>query len=360
MLDQPVGRSRPRASPWAAPGDDPRTRVARVNLDALVAAHRPHWDRLDQLSRQRRLSGEEADELLDLYQRVSTHLSLVRTEAPDPQLVKYLSTILSRSRVSLAGRHVSAWSDVARYARQTFPAALYELRRWWVATLVLSVVVAVLIAWWTIEHPELYTSRMTREQIDAYVNTDFDNYYREFPHHEFATLVWTNNAWVAAQCIAFGVLGLPVAWVLWQNVANVGIIAALMISHDRGSLFFGMILPHGLLELTAIFVAAGAGLRLFWSWIDPGPRTRSASFAQTGRTVIGMVPGLAVVLLVSGVIEGFVTPSGLPTWARLLIGIVAELAFLAYVFVVGRRAWESGARGDLGVELAGDAAPVVG
>ena len=112
-----------------------------------------------------------------------------------------------------------------------------------------------------------------------------------------------------------------------------------MIQHDRGSLFFGLILPHGLLELTAVFVAAGVGLRLFWAWVDPGARTRVQSVAHEGRSAAAVALGLVLVLLVSGVIEAFVTPSGLPTWARIGIGVVAEAAFFAYVFVLGRRAF---------------------
>ncbi len=331
-----------------------------MNLDALVAAHSPKWHRLDELSRRRRLSGDEADEMLDLYQQVSTHLSLIRSGEADPALIRHLSTILSRGRVTLAGQDASAWSDVAAFFVRTFPAALYRLRRWWLATLAINVLVALLVAWWTVRHPALYTSSMTREQIDAYVGTDFENYYREFPHHEFAALVWVNNAWVAAQCIVFGVLGLPVLWVLFQNTINVGIIGALMASHDRASLFFGMILPHGLLELTAVFVAGGAGLWLFWSWVVPGARSRTAAFGEAGRTVVGIAMGLAVVLLVSGAIEGFVTPSGLPTWARIAIGVVAEAAFFAYVFVLGRRAYRAGVTGDVAQAAVGDSAPVVG
>ena len=57
--------------------------------------------------------------------------------------------------------------------------------------------------------------------------------------------------------------------------------------------------------------------------------------------------GLVVVLLVSGVLEAFVTPSGLPTWARITIGVLAEVAFFAYVFVVGRRAAARGVTGDV-------------
>ena len=92
-----------------------------------------------------------------------------------------------------------------------------------------------------------------------------------------------------------------------------------------------------------MFVAAGVGLRLFWSWIEPGPRTRAQAIAHEGRSAVAIALGLAVVLLVSGVIEAFVTPSSLPTWAR--IGHRhrrPRLAFLAYVFTVGRWAHRRG------------------
>jgi len=64
------------------------------------------------------------------------------------------------------------------------------------------------------------------------------------------------------------------------------------------------------------------------------------------------------VLLVSGLIEGFVTPSGLPTWARIGIGVLAEVLFLAWVFVPGRRAHRAGVTGDVSRAQAGDVLPV--
>ena len=329
-----------------------------MDLDAYLTVHQPQWRRLEELSSRRRLSGAEADELLDLYQRVSTHLSVVRSASPDPTVVSYLSTLLARARVASAGARSSTWSDLLGFFTRTFPAALYRTRWWWGSTAILSVVLASLVAWWGIGHPEVWESTMTPAEVEAYVGTDFENYYSEFPHGEFGTLVWLNNARVAALCIALGVLGLPVLYVLGSNVVNVGIAAALMISHDRGSLFFGLILPHGLLELTAVFVAAGVGLRLFWSWIEPGGTSRAASFAKEGRTAIAISLGLVAVLLVSGFIEGFVTPSGLPTWARIAIGVVAESLVLASVFVVGRGAARDGVTGDVLARDVGDAAPV--
>jgi hypothetical protein len=58
-----------------------------VDLDAYVLAHHAEWDRLDALSRKRRLDGRESDELVERYQRVATHLSTIRTAAPDATVV---------------------------------------------------------------------------------------------------------------------------------------------------------------------------------------------------------------------------------------------------------------------------------
>jgi uncharacterized membrane protein SpoIIM required for sporulation len=139
----------------------------------------------------------------------------------------------------------------------------------------------------------------------------------------------------------------PAVYVLWQNALNVGVVGGLMAYAGRLDIFFGLITPHGLLELTAVFIAGGAGIRLGWQIIAPGPRPRSVALAEEGRSTLTIALGLAVVLLVSGIVEAFVTPSGLPTWARIAIGAVVWLAFLTYVVVLGRRADRVGDLGDV-------------
>lgn len=329
-----------------------------MDLDAYVAAHHAQWYRLEQLVGQRRLTGAEADELLDLYQRVSTHLSVVRSASPDPSVVAHLSSLLARARLATAGRRAGSWRGLLTFFTSTFPGALYRLRWWWLSTALVNVAIAFAVGWYAARNPRVYTSQMSPEEIRQFVGTDFEQYYSEYAHLDFTGLVWTNNAWVSAQVIALGVLGLPVLYILATNVLNVGIAGALMASHDRLGLFFGLILPHGLLELTAIFVAGAVGLRIFWSWVSPGALPRGQSLAREARTAVGVALGLVAVLFVSGVIEGFVTPSGLPTWARIGIGVMAETAFLLYVFVVGRAAAARGVTGDVTRREQGDVLPV--
>ncbi|MFK5584452.1 MULTISPECIES: stage II sporulation protein M [unclassified Serinicoccus] len=331
-----------------------------MDLDALVGRRRGAWARLDALARRRRLSGAEADELLDGYQRAATDLSVVRSSAPDAAVVSHLSTLVARARARAARVRTVSWSGVGRFFAEDFPAALYRLRWWWGITALANVVVGLVLGWWLVQNPVVEQSLLSTEEVTELVNVRFESYYSENAASSFSTLVWVNNAWVAARCLGMGVLGFPVIWVLWQNIANVAVIGSLMHRHGRADVFWGLLTPHGLLELMAIFVAAGVGLRLFWAWVAPGPRTRLANLAAEGRTAAGVAMGLVVVLLLSGLIEGFVTPSPLPTWARVGIGVAALGLFFVYVFTLGRRAARRGVTGDVGGDLQAATAPTSG
>jgi uncharacterized membrane protein SpoIIM required for sporulation len=328
--------------------------VPRIDLDAYVVAHAHEWARLEELMRQPRRSGPESDELVDRYQQVATHLSVIRTSAPDAEVIAYLSSLLAKARIAMLGARVLSWRAARGFFTHQFPAALYRMRRWWVGCLLGNVAVTAVLMLWFLDHPEVEQTLLSPKEIDQLVNRDFEGYYSASPAQDFASHVWINNAWVAALCIAFGILGVPVIVLLYQNVLNVAVIGAIMTRHDRADLFWGLILPHGMLELTAVFVAGGVGLRLFWSWVAPGDVGRGAALADAGRTAITCALGLVAVLFVSGMIEGFVTPSPLPTWARIAIGVVAEVGFLLYVFVVGRQAFLAGHTGDISADLLED------
>jgi uncharacterized membrane protein SpoIIM required for sporulation len=334
-----------------------------VDLDAYVAVHSGEWRRLEELlrraSRPRRLTGAEIDEVVDLYQRVATHLSVVQSAGPDAQLVARLSSLVAQARGTVAGSRKASWRDPARFLARDFPALCYRTRWWWGGCALGFLIVAVASGLWVGQNPEVQLAIADPEQVRQLVERDFEAYYSSNPAQDFAAQVFTNNAWVAAQCILFGaLLGIPIPYVLLQNALNVGVSGGLLAANDRLGLFFGLILPHGMLELTAVFVAAGLGLKLGWTVIDPGRRTRSAALAQEGRALVSGAMGLALVLLVSGVIEAFVTPSGLPTAARIGIGLVAEALFLAWVFGPGRRAHRAGVTGDVSADRAGDSLPV--
>ena len=320
-----------------------------MDVDAFVLANRQTWDRLDHLVKnRRRLSGAEVDELVDLYQRVSTHLSIVRSSSSDSVLIGRLSGLIARARSVVTGAHAPLWREFARFWTVSFPVVAYRSWRWWLGTAVAFLFVTTLIALWVSGNQEVQGALKTPSEIDQLVNRDFAEYYSENPAASFGLQVWVNNSWVAAQCIGFAILlGIPIPYVLFQNALNLGVIAGFMFGADKADIFLGLLTPHGLIELTAVFLAGAVGMRLGWSVISPGNRPRTQVLAEQGRAVVAVAAGLVVVLLVAGLIESLVTPSPLPTFARIAIGVAAEVSFLGYVIYFGRRGVAAGESGDI-------------
>ncbi|OBG31115.1 stage II sporulation protein M [Mycobacterium sp. E3198] len=328
-----------------------------MDVDAFVLTHRATWDRLDQLvNRRRSLTGAEVDELVELYQRASTHLSMLRSASSDSLLIGRLSSLIARARSVVTGAHAPLSSAFVRFWTVSFPVVAYRAWRWWLGTAVAFFAVAVVIAIWVAVNPEVQSALGTPSDIDELVNHDVASYYSEHPAAAFALQVWINNSWVSAQCIAMSVvLGLPIPIILFNNAANLGLIAGLMFQAGKGGILLGLLAPHGLLELTAVFLAGATGMRLGWSVISPGDRPRGQVLAEQGRGVVSVAVGLVAVLLVSGLIEALVTPSPLPTFVRVGIGVIAEAAFLSYIVYFGSRAAKAGETGD--VEDAPDVVP---
>jgi len=336
-----------------------------VDIDVFVATHQAAWARLEYLvgraERPTRLTGSDVDELIQLYQRTATHLSVIQSRSPDAHLISRLSTLVARARAVITGSHDPAWRDVSRFFVVTFPAALYRTARWWVSTALASLAVMTAFGIWVATHPRVIDTLATPDDVRQLVSHDFKHYYSAHPATDFAANVWTHNAVIAAASLALGIfLGIPTLYLLWSNCVNVGISAGIMAANGKLAEFFALILPHGLLELTAVFIGAGTGLRLGWTLIEPGPRTRADALAEEGRASFVMALGLVVMLMVSGIIEAFVTPSPLPTWARISIGALVEAAFVAYVVVLGGRAVRAGEIGDLDESMRADVVVATG
>lgn len=128
-------------------------RLGDVDVDAFVLTHRPTWERLETLvRRRRRLTGAEVDELVDLYQRVSTHLSMVRASSPDAALIGG-SPAWWRGRGARSPVPTPLASELARFVTVSFPVVAYRAWRWWLATAVAFFTVSALIACWVAAIP---------------------------------------------------------------------------------------------------------------------------------------------------------------------------------------------------------------
>ena len=311
-----------------------------MDVDAYSYTQRGAWDRLDYLSRRGKLSGAEADELVTLYRRTSQQLARLQTHSPEPELIAGLSALLARARGRVLGTRTNTWQEIGRFCTHRFPAAVYRAWPWWVAVTVVFLALSGGLAYWVagFDSAREVLGLPKDNSFATAPGGKFETYYTEHPQGAFAAQVWTNNAWVSAMALFTGVAILPAVYLLFMNALNLGVSAGLMADAGRLDSFFGFILPHGTLELTAVFVAGGAGLKLGWTLIDPGKLSRLEAVARQGRATATIALGLVGVLLVSGFIEGFVTPSPLPAPIRITIGFIAEALFLVYVFGLGRKA----------------------
>ncbi|MGI9017428.1 MAG: stage II sporulation protein M [Euzebya sp.] len=321
-----------------------------MNLDRFVALHQPTWHRLDQLAK-RNASSLTADEIATLvadYQRTSTHLSMARTTYADPDLTGRLSQLVAASGATLYGSRPRTAAAIGRFFTETFPAALWHLRGYIAVAAMVFMGVAVGLGVWVAQSPRALDAGIPPAVQEVLLAGDFVDYYSEQPSGQFFAEVGLNNIQVGFLAFAVGIAaGLPTILVLITNAANVGLAGGLFHARGVGEVFWGFITPHGLLELTAVFVAAGMGLALGWAWIDPGDRSRGDALRQQASRAITVVTGVVVVFGIAALIEGFVTGSALPTWLRVSIGVVAEAGFLAYWLVLGRDAGRRGLTGTL-------------
>lgn len=333
-----------------------------MDLDAFVSEHGAEWNRLQALAgkRRRKMTATEVDELVVLYRRTATHLSVVRSRSADPTLVAWLSRLVLQARAAVTPTGGSSTSAVMRFFTVSFPAEIYRARGWCLGVAGAFLTLSGVLIWLTATDPTIAATFMSPEEIDQLVRNDFEAYYSTYAPQNFASLVWTNNALISAVCVAGGVLLLPTLYMLWVNALNVGVVGGVMVGNGRADVFFGLITVHGLLELTCVFIAGGLGLRIGWSWIAPGPfRTRTQALAETGRAAMVVALGLAAPLFVSGLVEAFVTPAPLPPAVKLFVGGAVWFSFLLYVGVLGWKAVHANESSDVAPYEREPLAPVV-
>jgi uncharacterized membrane protein SpoIIM required for sporulation len=155
-------------------------------------------------------------------------------------------------------------------------------------------------------------------------------------HAAFSSEIFTNNIRVTFLAFAGGIFaGLGTVLVLLFNGVLLGAVAGLAIGAGNGEAFVQLVTAHGVLELSCIVVTAAAGLRLGAALVDPGPRRRSVALAKEARLAVAMVLGTMPWLVLAGLVEGFVTPSGYGTSLVVVVGVALGAAFWLLVAVRG-------------------------
>jgi len=321
-----------------------------MDIDRFIVRNSAMWARLGDLaaranrSRSKTLAPQEVDELVALYQRTAAQLSYARTYYDDPGLTSRLTLLVATASAAIYGQRRRGTAALRRFFAETFPAAVYTSRRFIAAAAALLFVPMFVLTIWLTHSDRVLDTQLSKTEQQLYEQKERD-YYSNQPAQQFSTEVIVNNIQVSFIAFALGVTLVGTAAILLYNGASVAPLAALFFRDGFGGEFLGLVLPHGLLELTSVTIAGAAGMQLGWAWLFPGDRPRATAIVEEGRRAIVIVLGLMLCFVVAGMIEGFITGSDLPTAARIAIGVVVELLFVTWVVGRGRVAADAGLSG---------------
>jgi len=327
-----------------------------VDVDSFIEAYRPEWKRLEAATAGgsrglARLGGPGIENAAALYERVSGHLAEAQTRFGDPALRIYLNGVVGQAHAALYGARARTPRSFLRLFGTRYRAAIRRSLPWIAASAVVLLGVMALTTFWIASSPAARAGVLPEYVRDAVRDAGGGPGALEGARGAFTTFILLNNVQVALLAFAFGVtLGIGTLYVLVTNATLIGTLAGAFHAEGAGSTFWTLVLPHGFLELTAIIVAAGAGLRLGWSLIDPGDRRRGRALVEEARDALVVLTGVVPAFVLAAIYEGYLTNSGLPDALEIAIGGATALAYLSFLLAPRRRArGSSRARGSTAV-----------
>jgi uncharacterized membrane protein SpoIIM required for sporulation len=312
-----------------------------VTVDAFVATRRDRWAQLEAMlhrSRRGRLRDVPAGELEQfgaLYREAASDLAISRRDFPDDDVSTYLNDLCARAHPMLYRSPPVRPRDLLRWFAVGVPRA-FRARRTYVLLSLGLLVGGALAGWLAVDlRPDLRDSLVPQSGFDQLARGQL----RALPNAPLlGTVIITNNIKVAAICFLGGALvGLPTALILAANGWMLGTIAAAVHQGGYDLAFWSLIVPHGVLELSIIVIAGATGLYVGDAILRPGLLRRGEAVSRAALGSLGLAAGSASLLVVSGILEAYVSPSALPAGVKLLIGACVGTALYSWLLLTGRR-----------------------
>jgi uncharacterized membrane protein SpoIIM required for sporulation len=314
-------------------------------------AQRQRWDTLTQLldrvdrSGVQTLSVEEVKQLCRLYRQVTIDLSRARTDQDDPDLIRYLNGLAARAHGHVYRTRPISLAPVFAFLTRGFPQLVRRHRRpiLFAAGVFFLTVLASAVA--VIHNPELAYS-LYDEHVVQYENLRLEQEHGEyrgnftFDIHEspfMAVILIGNNLVVITWAFALGApCCLPGVLLLSYNGRMLGTLTGLVWNHGFFWAFYGLVLPHGVLEMTATCIAGGAGQMLGWALIAPGGLDRGEALRRAAGEAFGLFAGAVLLLVAAGLIEAYVSPLA-PAPVRWGVAVGSAGLLTAYLGYAGRK-----------------------
>jgi uncharacterized membrane protein SpoIIM required for sporulation len=302
-----------------------------------------HWKRLETLLDQvkkdglRSLTRPELQELGLLYRQAAADLSTLREDPTGKSYARFLNLLLSRAHNTIYAGEKSSARGIVHFYRHTYPQIFRaNLKLINLAFLIFAVggLAGMLLALMRPDYLRLFLSPQMLETIERHKMWT-DSVVSASP--AASSFIMTNNMTVSFMAFAMGITaGLGTVFSMFFNGLQIGAIGVACWLNDMSLSLWSFVAPHGVLELPAIFIAGGAGLRLAQGMLFPGLLSRRDSLAKAGGEAVRLLVGVIPILIIAGSIEGFISPSSLAWhWKFTLAGSIAVI-FFSYLFFCAR------------------------
>ncbi len=254
------------------------------------------------------------------YREATADLARARTYGVDPRVSEYLERVVSAGHNALYRARGGRRAPLARYLIRDFPAAVVESWRQVLAAFLLFAVPAVVGYGLIRSRPELADEIMPPVMVSR-AQQAADHQARGIGYAQsagedlpvIASAIISNNIGIAFWAFVGGMLaGTLTALVLVGNGVSLGMGFGLFVNYHAGGYLATFVAGHGILELTAIFIAGGAGFRLAGALLLPGDLTRADALVLQGRIAARMIGAVVTLLALAGTIEGLLSASDAP------------------------------------------------
>jgi uncharacterized membrane protein SpoIIM required for sporulation len=316
-----------------------------VPIDRFITQRKNAWQRLEDLLKLldnaslKRLRREEVRELGRIYRRTASDLAIARAESRDPRLINYLNSLVIRAHGRIYRAEAHGWKRILLFFTHELP---QTFRRTWRYTL-LSFSVFTLFAIFGFvgtrydpEFSELVGVDPAFREMNIETKTRWWESLNE-QNQVGASVIMTNNIRVTIYTFAFGaLLGVGTLFYLAFNGANIASVLALTYRAGFGNDLVTFMVGHGVIELSCIFISGGAGLLIGSAMIMPGNLTRADALKTRGMEAVRLMMGVAVLLVIAGTIEGFISPAPISPRIKYGIAVLTGLALYSYLLFAGR------------------------
>jgi uncharacterized membrane protein SpoIIM required for sporulation len=313
--------------------------MAPILSNQWIAKRRPLWDRLSALLAQSdqsglgQLSRAELQELALLYRQVAADLSVLRQDTTARTYADHVNHLLARAHHIIYSRRKTSIATLFRFLKDEYPAIFQRNLRYVVASLLISVAWGALGAVITNARPEFMRHFVGPQMIATMERHKMWTESIVTMKPKATSAIMTNNLSVSFEAFAGGItFGLLTLYCLYSNGIMLGVIGAACHHYDMSLALWSFVAPHGSLELPAILIAGGAGLRLGHAMVFPGSLRWKDSIAQGGIEATRLVSGVIPMLVIAGSLEGFFSPSHVPVALKFSVGGALFTLLLLWLF----------------------------